>query len=279
MLTELQPAEYQRVHDLFAGFTHSISIWAVLAGNSNGRVFVDDRERPNVAFAMTIEGYLLAGDPDNAAARKKLTAFFKEQIFTGKIYLDDDSNMTLGVDPIGWEAQLPTLIPTHEVEKLNRFRHLCTEVGFDWRAKLPAGYSMRLVDKALMTEQGVTIDPLVRDWGFVMDGWGSLDKFLAHGGGVAVLHDETNQVVGWSLADCYHGEQIDVGIVIAPDHRQLGLAACTVAAMVESCFERGFKRVGWHSMDLNVGSWKTAEKVGFRKVADYNYYYYTADVN
>ena len=139
MFYELCPDSFEDVRDFFSGFTHSLSIKAVMAGNNSGRVFADDPEHPNWAFAMTIEGYLLGGDPENAAARRHLADFFKEEIFSGKTYLDDDTTMTLGVDPIGWEDYLPELIPTHEIEKLDRYQYICRKVKFNWDGNLPDG--------------------------------------------------------------------------------------------------------------------------------------------
>jgi GNAT superfamily N-acetyltransferase len=275
MFTELHPDEFDGVEVFFKGFTHSLSIKAVLGGNNLGRVFVNDPADPHWAFAMTIEGYLLGGNPNNAAARQHLADFFMEEIFTGKTYLDDNTTMTLGVDPSGWEDYLLEMIPTHELEKLDRYQYLCREVKFDWRSQLPDGFTIRPVEAAMLVEGAKEVDPYVAEWGFMLKGWHSLEKFFSEGGGMAVLHE--GRVVGWSLADCYYQDQIDIGIVIAPEHRRHGLAACTAAAMTERCLERGFKQVGWHCQDTNIGSWKTAEKVGFQRASEYNYFYYMLD--
>jgi len=52
------------------------------------------------------------------------------------------------------------------------------------------------------------------------------------------------------------------------------LAAVVVAATVEHCLSHGFNAVEWHCNADNVGSWKTAEKVGFERNREYAYYYY-----
>jgi tetratricopeptide (TPR) repeat protein len=55
------------------------------------------------------------------------------------------------------------------------------------------------------------------------------------------------------------------------------LAAAVVAATVEHCLGHGFSAVGWHCNADNTGSWKTAERVGFRRNREYAYYYYMYD--
>ena len=69
-------------------------------------------------------------------------------------------------------------------------------------------------------------------------------------------------------------DAIDVGIITHPAHRRRGLAAVAVATTVEHCLSHGFSTVGWHCNADNVGSWKTAEKVGFERNREYAYYYY-----
>jgi hypothetical protein len=80
-------------------------------------------------------------------------------------------------------------------------------------------------------------------------------------------------MVSWCITDCVSGNQCEVGIHTAEKFRKRGLATITVAATVDYCLSNGFTSVGWHCGDDNIGSWKTAEKVGFEKTKDYVHYY------
>ena len=51
-----------------------------------------------------------------------------------------------------------------------------------------------------------------------------------------------------------------------------------VAATVEECLKQGFRAVGWHCNADNIGSQKTAEKVGFKLNREFNYYFYIYDL-
>ncbi len=79
-------------------------------------------------------------------------------------------------------------------------------------------------------------------------------------------------------ADCFTEDQIDVGIFTLPEHCRRGLAALAAAATVEAAFKKGFQKVGWHCHTDNIASWKTAEKVGFKREQTYLYYFYDFDV-
>jgi len=275
MLQELKPNEFERARPLFQGFDYSLSIQAALEGTNPGRIFVDDTAQPRTAFVLTVEGYLLAGEYDNPATNEALRRFLKKQIFTGQVFVNGNESMSLAVHPLAWEAKLPDLIPTHEIEKLERYHYLCRAVKFDWRNHLPEGYTLHRVDAALMNSPQVTWPDPVREFFDPADMWGTPENFWAKGVSFCIIHER--QVVAWCTSDCIAGSQIDMGIVTHPGYRRRGLAAIAVAATVEYCLSHGFNAVGWHCNTQNTGSWKTAEKVGFERDREYAYYYYMYD--
>lgn len=272
MFEELRPDQYDRVKPLYEDMTHSLAVHAVLDGYSPGHIFVDSAARPRAALALTIEGYLLAGDHEDAGIRDSLRRLLAARIFTGEVFVGSDSRMVLAVTPDDWTSKLPELIPTHEADPLPRTLYLCRDVALDWRAALPDGYHVRRLDRALLDDPAITFSEAVESWVPTGAGWGGTDRFLREGVCFVVVHE--NQVVSRCMADCKAGERIDVGIITDPAHRRKGLAACVTAATVEYCLDHGFREVGWHCEDDNVGSWKTAERAGFRRAEAYTYYYY-----
>ena len=136
MLHELEPHEFRRAKPLFQGFDYSLSIHAAIEGNNPGRIFVDDARNPRTALALTVEGYLLAGDDGNPETNEALRCLFRDLIFTGKVYVNGDWSLSLAVHPDTGTARLPELIPTYEVIKIERYQYLCRAVKFDWRANL-----------------------------------------------------------------------------------------------------------------------------------------------
>ena len=272
MFTELKPEDYHKAMPLFRAVDYSLSLPATFTGNNPGRVFVDDPQNPKVAFVLTIEGYFLAGDPNDAHSVETIGHFFREKIFTGEIYLDDDTNLSLAVTPSNWEDKLLEMIPTHEIEKVPRFQYLCQKLKFDWRDQLPSGYQVCRFDQALRDDPTTVIPEAVHDWASTEIRWGSWENSTNQGVSSCVLHQ--NKVVSICQSDCYYKDQIDMGIFTLPDYRRKGLAAVATAANVEAAFEKGFRKVGWHCNTDNIGSWKTAEKVGFKRHKEYCYYFF-----
>ena len=228
MFKELSCDQFERVKPLFTGFDYSLSIRAAMEGNNPGRIFVDDVEHPRTAFGLTVEGYLLAGEHDNPATLESLRAFIHEKLFTGEVFVNGDDSLSLAVHPEAWEARLPELIPTHEAEKLERYHYLCRELAFDWRAALPDGYTVRRIDRDLLEADDIIIPEAIGEWNDAEEYWGSVENFLTNGIGFCVLHE--NQIVAQCTADCFAGEQIDIGIVTAPVYRHKGLASIAAAA-------------------------------------------------
>ncbi|MGW0231390.1 GNAT family N-acetyltransferase [Actinopolymorpha singaporensis] len=113
------------------------------------------------------------------------------------------------------------------------------------------------IDAAFLRQQNVPGH--LRRW---MEGnWGSKDRFLSHGFGAVALHGDA--VASWSLADCVVGNRAEIGIHTAPEHRRRGLASQVAGAAVTLAFDQGVTEVGWHCNDDNLGSYRTAESVGF----------------
>ena len=272
MLSELRLEEFKKVIPLFHEFDFSLSLLASFAGNNPGRIFVDDPINPSVAFALTVEGYFLIGDPNNSHIVTSVGDFLREQIFTGEIYLDDNTNLSLAVYPASWEDKLNEMIPSHEIEKLPRYQYICLEPALDWRAHLPSGFQVRPFDQDILQDSSMVIPEEILDWACIEIRWGSLDNYLRNGVGTCVTHG--NQVIAICSPDCYIEEQIDIGIFTLPEYRRKGLAVAATAANVEAAFKKGFRQVGWHCNADNLGSIKTAEKVGFKLNERYYYYYY-----
>jgi len=275
MLQELRSNEFERVRFLFHGFDYSLSIYAAIEGNNPGRIFVDDAHDPRTALALTVEGYLLAGEEDNLETNALLGRLFKENIFTGEVFVNGAWSMSLAVHPETWEAKLPELIPTHEVEKIERYHYVCDAVKFDWRNHVPEGYRVRRVDRALLNDGQVVFPDVMREWMDIGEVWWTVDNFLSKGVSFVVLRE--GEVVAWCTPDCVAGDRIDVGVLTHPAHRRKGIASVAVAATVQHCLGHGFSAVGWHCNAGNAGSWKTAEKVGFERNREYAYYYYMCD--
>ncbi len=275
MFQKLDKQQYQSVENLFAGIPYGVSLRALLAGINPGQIFVDDTSLPKTAFALTVDGYYLAGDYSDAQTRAELSRFLRDKIFTGEVFTGTDFWMMLALQPIEWEHYLPEIIPTHEPEKVHRYQYCCDHLGYDWRANLPDGFQMvPLVEILSGTVKADIPDDLQGEVNLDVL-WGSVEGYILQGMGMAVIHNE--QAVTICRAVCATQEILEIGIDTLPAFRHRGLAAAATAATVEQGFHHGYRQVSWQCDFDNTGSWKTAEKVGFIRCNEYDFYDYIFD--
>lgn len=266
-MIELDPKGFAAVQDLLRPFDYSLSVRAVLEGNNPGRIFVDDTAWPRTVLAITGEGTFLAGDHRDATIIDPLRRLLR-RIFTGAVFPSAGWCISLHVDPGDWAAELPKLVPTHQADGLLGYHYLCRDLDPGWRAPLPDGYTLQRVDRATLSK----FPEEMREWASVEDWWGTVENFFSKGISFCVVRGD--DVVSWCTSTCVAGGQVEVGTFTASGHRRRGLATAAVAATVACCLDSGYRAVGWHCVHDNAGSWKTAEKVGFKREKEYQMYFY-----
>jgi RimJ/RimL family protein N-acetyltransferase len=269
VIYELKPTKYDIVRPLFADLIpYNVIIAAAIEGTTPGRVYVDHPTEPRSAFLCSVEGYFLAGNPNNTAFNAALKQTILDTIFAGDTLRAGDTELFVDCTPAAWIDRLAEIFP-RPVLINPRQHYVCTALAFDWRAHLPDGFAVRRVDQALLDTPGLDLPEHMLDW--MQTNWGSRAAFLARGFGFCTVHD--HRVASWSIADCASGDTCEIGIHTHPDYRRRGLAAIAAAAAVDYALAHGYTSVGWHCNFDNHGSIRTAQKVGFVKERDYVHYY------
>ncbi len=91
--------------------------------------------------------------------------------------------------------------------------------------------------------------------------WPSMDRFVAHGWGVAAI--AAGQIVSWCTAEYVGPSQCGIGIETIATHMKKGIATATAARFIEESLRRG-RRSCWESDSQNLSSLRVANKLGFR---------------
>lgn len=236
---------------------------------NSGYVFVDDIGNPTCGWMFNSEGFFLAGNSSNHGFKSWLKEWSERYIheesekgeLTACLYFDIDSEE--------WKFHFPEIIPLRPPLQDNRIHYLCTEVKIDWREMLPTGYTVHRIDRALLENKNISCPHhLYPHW--ITSNWGSLENFSKHGFGTCIIH--RNRIVSYSLCDCCHGDECEIGIQTLPEYRKRGFATVTAAANAEYALSHGYSTVGWHTHDYNLGSQRTAERVGFEREREYEQY-------
>lgn len=251
----IEQQDYERVRPIVARLAESnLNIAAVLDGNCPGEVYVDDIAQPRVAYLISGDGHYLAGSSGNHAFNRALNAG-----------LPRDHYFVLFCDPKLWEGALSLVLKdTYAVPAARRYYTLEGHRMPDWQARIPDGFLMERVSPEFL-ERGLTNSDDVVGW--ILDGWHSVEAFLAEGFGFCLVRD--TEIVSWSLMDYVHGDRCEMGIRTDWDYRRRGFGTLTTAATAAHALARGFSTIGWHCWANNVGSIGVAENVGFQRTVDY----------
>lgn len=275
MLHQLTVHEYGKASDLFAELAaYNLYITAVLRGDSPGRVYTDNREAPTAAFAVSIDGCYLVGDPYNDAFNEALRNELDKTLFAGDRVNPDDAQITVHLGSDEWEETLADLMEDWCWPPLVELHHhyLCHTLPTE-RHPLPEGYTLARLDAALWEQQGEHLPPAIAN--SIRIGWQRAANFLAHGFGFCALHGE--EIVCWCLADCVSADAAEIGIETAPAHRQRGLATAVTQATLAHCFAQGITQIGWHCHADNAASVQTAMRAGFQFEREYVRYAFLDD--
>lgn len=264
MISELTPGQLKPVLPLFRAPYMEFVINAFAAGNSPARVWVDDRLQPESAFLWEGPRYYFVGRDDNAVFNEAIG-----RLITTQIAPAPGSYLVIYYDSARWTEKLSGLFggrPLHPAKRC--FYRLDSQNIPDWRARVPEGFSIIPINRQLLsnTDSG-NLDEVI---GEIRSSWPSIDRFFEHAFGYCALRNES-EIVCWCTGEYVSGRQIGIGIETVGTWRRKELATLTASAFAEQCLATGIE-VHWDCWADNFPSVRVAEKVGFRKVLDYEVY-------
>jgi RimJ/RimL family protein N-acetyltransferase len=263
-LQELKYNEYERVRPLFRKMDIHLPLQAILAGNVNAPIFVDNATNPQSAITWSGHRFYLAGAPGNndfiAAARK----IFLEKFSLRSRKSGIDSYQVFYPSAASETAISAMLLGKYPIKSQRQY-YAFKSSRLNWKSMLPSGVTVRTVDAAFLTERRWQNPAFLAEE--MISERESVEDFLAKSFGVcATLGDE---IIGWCLSEYNTGHRCEVGIATAADHQHQGLGTAMTLAFVELARSRDVARIGWHCTASNVASGKTALKAGFEKISDY----------
>ena len=121
---------------------------------------------------------------------------------------------------------------------------------------LPDGYSLNKIDEALFYKLKGRVAPSVY--------WNDYEEYSENGMGVCIMHG--SEPASWAFSSAVSSKEVDIGIETAEAYRQRGLAAAAAAALIKNMLPE--KRPVWTCQRSNLGSARTAEKLGFVKCGE-----------
>jgi RimJ/RimL family protein N-acetyltransferase len=263
-LYELPRTDFERVRPLFRKMDIHLPLQAILAGNVDAPIYVDNTLHPQIALTWTGHRFYLAGAPGNSQLIAAARQVFWEKFALRAKKADLDSYM-VSYPSERWEGMIKAMLLGQDPIKSSREYYAYKASKFDWRAQLPPDMLLRQVDAALLSERRwKNLEFLTEE---MVSERPTVDEFLAKSFGVCLV--SSDEIIGWCLSEYNTGHRCEVGIATRSDYQRQGLATLMTAAFVDLARSKDVARVGWHCNATNAASARTALRAGFEKVADY----------
>ncbi|MBN1873989.1 MAG: GNAT family N-acetyltransferase [Anaerolineae bacterium] len=249
---ELTPNEFYTVAPLFAGIGHNVAlVYAVIEGNSPGRIFIDRPGDPLSALVLTDAGYsYVGGHPDNDEFNRALAPLLFNEILPQM----EEKELILFAFSEAWRDKLDILLRPHGAIVIQRkvfdFNPGRFAVHAGWRARVPAGFQMRRIDTSL-AEKRPDFSPLVE---------AQSKRF-----GVCLMQDDA--IVSACTAVGVGGGEAEVDIYTEEAYQGRGYGFLTACAFIEECLARGLTP-SWACWPYRVASQALAHKLGFEARPD-----------
>jgi len=268
MLAMLNPNDYATVRPLFQGAYLTLMIDGVLAGNSTGAIWVDDPAQPQTAL-MWDNAYIfyLVGRADNLAFNHQLGELFTAQLAPAARARGIDGFKLL-YSSSAWENQMSVVFPTLTLTQHPRVVYTLGELKLtDWRSRLPPGFTVRLIDQAMLEDATLgNLPDLIQE---IKECWPSQERFLANGFGFCLVGN--NEIICRCTAEYVSAGKCGIGIATEEAYRRQGFAALTASAFIEYCLDKQIVPY-WDAWQRNTASVATAEKIGLHEIQAYSAY-------
>lgn len=256
------PINHPALRNLFRGLHHHLAVEAVLAGEVEVGVLVDDPREPRVGLTRVRQRCYISGD---AANGETVRGWLMDEVFP-RMKAEGYRVAGLNFWPPEWAGRIETAFAAGRVERIERQHYLLDLVRADLpRMTVPPGFELRIADKTLLDDERlIDLDDLREE---MCSERASVDEFLQKSFGIAALYGQ--KLAGWCLSEYNCGGRCEVGIGTQEPFRKQGLASAMGAAFLREARRRGYAQVGWDCFADNAPSVATAKRLGFEKTADY----------
>lgn len=265
MLEELERKDFHKVKYLFSERTFINSFRSHLERTLvPKKVFVDDINHPQTAVILVIPKLFFGGRADNKEFNNDLKKILYENLtleFREKKFLEIDCYISNS----GWEEGVKFILKDPYL--YNRYYYEINELKLkNWREHIPEGYSIEPVDLTLLGKDYLkNYDWLIEE---IKENWMPFEEGLKQNRGFYLVR-ENSEIVCWCTTEYLTDDnEIEIGIATREEYQRRGFASIVGSATAEYCL-RQYKSVGWHCTTTNIGSYKTAEKIGYERVREY----------
>lgn len=264
MFQELKPENYSLVKTLLTDIDIQINCLGVINQDIKGQIWVDNISNPKTAMMIdNIWVIYLLGDPNNKQFNIQAGDIIKNYVFPN-LLADKEVHREWILDVFSeeWILKIDSeleLTNWFEIEfwyyKLGEFKL------HNWREQIQPGYRIYQVDEEFLTKTHLKNHSSITSW--IYKRWKNTTDFFERGFCFCLIKED-KEIVSWAMTDWSTENYRIMGIETDENYRQRGFAAIVTAVAAEYAESKNLD-LRWFCSAQNIGSWKTAEKVGFYK--------------
>lgn len=262
-MIELNPSEFPSVLSLVENSKQQVIPFAICQGYNPGRIFIDQKENPQIVLIWTTVGYyFLFGEPSSMGDSQSISQILTEVFIPASQAMGENGFILIPSSP-SWKSIIPTLLPGRKVIEIYRKPFVFNLESFQNKrnevSQISPGFHIQTIDRLTAENIGV------------LSSWSSIDSFLTNGIGFMILKGEEMVSICFSVYSSTEKVEIDVHTV--EKYRRVGLAESICSAFIEKCIELN-KIPNWecfwdHEPPLNL-----ADKLGFVSQDAYPVFYW-----
>ncbi|MFW9820718.1 MAG: GNAT family N-acetyltransferase [Candidatus Thorarchaeota archaeon] len=265
MLEELEKSDFHNVKHLFIERTF-INIFRSHLERTPipKKVFVDNIDNPHTAIIIAIPQLFFGGRADNKEFNRELKKILYETLlleFKEKDFMEIDCYFSNRA----WEEEVNYILKDPYL--YNRYYYEINELKLkNWRELVPEDYNIEPIDLSLLSKD------YLKNYGWLIEeikeNWVPFEEGLKEKRGFYLVK-ENSEIVSWCTTEYLTEDNcIEVGIATREEYQGRGFASIVGSATAEYCLSK-YKSLGWHCLATNIGSYKTAEKIGYERVREY----------
>ena len=262
---ELNKNDYSVILPLLVNSKQEVLPFSIAQGINPGRIFVDHNDHPNIVLIWTTVGYyFLFGDPEFANLSKISQTL--SNIFVLASKASGETGFILIPSNDSWKSVIPFVLPDQKVIEIFRTPHELDKQKFSQeilpKAIVPEGFEIRKLEADLAEKIGV------------LASWSSIDDFLTHGIGYAVMKE--GQLASYCYSVFSSQEAVEIDVQTIENFRGLGLATLVCSTLMQASILKG-KKPNWECFKDNSSSLKLAERLGYSAKHEYPVYFWEND--
>ena len=221
-------------------------IFSVIDGNIDGNIYVDNIDTPRTALVMLFDMLFFSGQ-ENIKFCKEAFELLKHEIFPNM--KEDYFDCYCLSDGLKNDVELifEKMITGRPIRKTWKFNKDMFLRKSNWRARVPDGFRMELMDEAFINKHDC-------DKGY----WDPARKRFGHAlvCGAEIASECSACFVG--------GGQVEISVDTKEQYRNRGFAATTCTAFIEHCISLDLVP-NWSCWDFRAASISLAKKLGFEE--------------